>query len=154
MTVSNNNGQTTVINVGSLALYMNDDASKAAATFAGKALAKPGLDSLSISSEKQEVSTIESKDSPYYLTTERDEQISENIVRMHLTIETADFKDGKKWRFYDGGSSVAMTIEDEVFLQRVENGEPFRKGDTVECDVRLVQKRSGLSIRESARSST
>jgi hypothetical protein len=32
-----------------------------------------------------------------------------------------------------------------VFVQKVENGEPFRKGDTLLCAVRVVQtKRAGV----------
>ena len=46
-----------------------------------------------------------------------------------------------------GGPSMFGTIEDEAFLSRVERGEAFRKGDFLECRMRVEQFREGESLR-------
>jgi len=65
---------------------------------------------------------------------------------MSLVIETPSFKDGNKWRLWDGSNSIMVTIEDDAFLKAIDSGEPFRKGDILHCQVRTTQTRSGGSI--------
>jgi hypothetical protein len=64
---------------------------------------------------------------------------------MALTVEQPNFKAGNKWRLSGDGRAATYEVEDKVFLKRVDNGEPFRKGDVLICEVRQVQSitRSG-----------
>jgi hypothetical protein len=69
------------------------------------------------------------------------------------TVVSPSFREGNKWRLYDGQSTVSATIEDNDFLARVDNhDEAFVKDDVIVCKVRQMQNvgpdglRSTLSI--------
>jgi hypothetical protein len=72
--------------------------------------------------------------------------LTENTVRMALILEAAVFKDGNKWRFSDGTTSFSADIADKEFLQRVEDGERFGKGDVLTVDMMIAQTRTGQKI--------
>lgn len=65
---------------------------------------------------------------------------------MALSIVSLAFKEDRKWRFFDGNSQLSATISDEDFLRKVDNNEPFTKGDVLRCEVRVIQRQttSGL----------
>jgi len=58
------------------------------------------------------------------------------VSEMYLTVKTLQFE-SNSWKFnIDEGLSKWMTIEDEVFLKKVENREePFYNGDIMRCAV-------------------
>jgi hypothetical protein len=59
-----------------------------------------------------------------------------------LEIATLRFAERNVWRFSDGGSFFSAVIEDDGFLHRVENREiAFLSGDSLYCDLRIVQTR-------------
>lgn len=60
--------------------------------------------------------------------------------RQAYTIMAVTFKDGNKWRLSDGQNTIAVTIEDAGFLQKVNNREvSFAKDDVITCEVRHEQ---------------
>lgn len=72
--------------------------------------------------------------------------VTDEARNMALSIVSLAFKEDRKWRFYDGNSQLSATIADEDFLRKVDNNEPFTKGDVLRCEVRVVQRQttSGL----------
>jgi hypothetical protein len=60
---------------------------------------------------------------------------------MVVEIVAPAFPEGNKWRLSDGQTSFYASIEDEGFMQRVESGEPFRKGDMLRTRMEIAQWR-------------
>lgn len=78
-----------------------------------------------------------------------EEVIMEQTTTMALTVESAVFKEGNKWRFYDGQTSFSAPIEDEVFIERIDSGERFGKGDILIVEVYIIQaERKGRLVTE------
>ncbi|MFQ6311065.1 hypothetical protein [Lysobacter capsici] len=138
--VENNNGQILVVNIDSLSLTMNPKAGEAAAQFIGRALETAGVEAVSIGSGRDELIEVDESEGEYFRPLSMDVDRSEYIVPdMKLQISVIGFRDGLKWKFSDGAKNIAAAVEDKRFLERVEGGEAFRKGDVLVCDVRVVQ---------------
>lgn len=76
------------------------------------------------------------------------EQIVKNNFTQAYTLVSVTFKDGNKWRVFDGQSTVNVTLEDAAFLARVNRHEvQFAKDDVIRCDVRQEQTISGDGLR-------
>ncbi|GAP66272.1 hypothetical protein MBSD_n1576 [Mizugakiibacter sediminis] len=146
--VTNNTGQVITINIESLALTLNSRAGEAVQTFVAGALDRPGMESVSVSdAQGAPLASVQQGEASYYRRIDTDQLLLENVVRQALMIEMPSFKDGNKWRFWDGQNSVPIAIEDEAFLRRVDAGEPFRKGDVLIVDLRVTQIRSGPNLK-------
>lgn len=59
---------------------------------------------------------------------------------MAFSIVTLTFKDGNKWRLYDGNATINAVISDLEFRRRVNaNLVHFTKSDVLICNVRVRQ---------------
>lgn len=67
------------------------------------------------------------------------EVVSDTTTRKLLLIESLAFKDGNKWRVHDGTATFHASIEDREFLDEIDAGERFGKGDVLVVDLRQVQ---------------
>lgn len=129
-----------MVNIASRHLTLNDKAASAVEGFIAKPLGQPGITAVSIGADDdKDVAEVERQDRAYFSKIESSNPVTETTARIYLVIEAPSFKDGNKWRFNDGGSSSAIAIADEDFLQRVDKGEPFRKGDVLVADVKITQ---------------
>lgn len=146
ITVTNNNGKTIVVNRPSVTLVMNPESVGAVERFIGMALAREGVDSLQIKSEKKSISKIQGSEAIYFTSVTTSVPVAENEFDYGLTIVSAAFQDGHKWRFSDGGASFFAEITDVDFLARVDSGEPFAKGDALRVRMRLEQSRQGQEL--------
>lgn len=140
--VENRDGEVVTVNIGALNLYLNPTAGGAVGRFIGEALAKDGVDSVEIHGQGMPIARVPAKDAPFYRQVDTSRAVTDTVVPLSLQIEQPGFRENLKWRFSDGESSFAATIEDMDFVSRVDNGEPFRKGDVLRCDVRIVQTRT------------
>lgn len=145
--VTNNSGQITVVNIESLTLTLDDRAGKQVGVFVGEALGKLGVESIEISTPAETIAKADARDREYYRQIVSETPATTNNVRMSLTVETPNFKNTEKWRFFDGASSFLAGIEDKQFVRRIENGEPFRMGDIMDCVVRIEQTKVSGSLR-------
>lgn len=145
--VTNNSGSIIVINRPSLQLTLDPKAGKATAQFIGEALSKAGVDSIDISSDGVKIAQATTNDAMYYHPIGDEDTVTESVTRMGLVIETLSFKDGNKWRMWNGAESLLYAMEDEDFVSRVNSGEAFRKGDILICDVRIKQTKSGGALK-------
>jgi hypothetical protein len=74
------------------------------------------------------------------------EIVSDTITRKLLLIESLTFKDGNKWRVHDGTATFHASIEDKRFLNQIDAGERFGKGDVLVVDLRQVQSIVGAKL--------
>jgi hypothetical protein len=145
--VTNNSGNIIVINRPSLQLTLDQKAGKAAAQFIGEALSKAGVDSIDISSNGVRIAQATTNDAQYYHPIGDEDIVTESVTRMGLVIETLSFKDGNKWRMWNGADSLMYAMEDNDFSARVNSGEAFRKGDILICDVRVKQTKANGALK-------
>ena len=145
--VTNNNGQIQYFNADTVNLVFNEKATDAVGKFVRDALSKDGVDSLavhaSVNDSPAELMTVAQSESQWFVPVALETPIFDQTIPMILLIESPVFKDGNKWRFYDGANSFSASIEDEEFLQKVEDGEAFAKGDSLHVELRINQVRKG-----------
>jgi len=145
--VSNNSGNIIVINRPSLQLTLDPKAGKAAAQFIGEALSKAGVDCIDISSDGVKIAEATTTDAQYYHPIGDEDTVTESVTRMGLVIEMLSFKDGNKWRMWNGAESLMYAMEDTDFSGRVNSGEAFRKGDILICDVAVKQTKANGALK-------
>jgi len=145
--VTNNSGNIIVVNTPSLHLTLDRKAGEAAAQFIGAALSKPGVNQIEISSDGAQLVQATTDEALFYHPIGDDETLTESTSRMGLVIESLSFKDGNKWKMWNGSETLGYAMEDEDFIGRVNNGEAFRKGDILTCDVRVTQTKSGKALK-------
>jgi ribosomal protein L19 len=100
-------------------------------------LARDGIDEVAFESEREV--TISAAELPDFEPGDEETPVAEEIGERVLQIAAVTFIEGNKWRLTDGVSTFWSAIEDEGFLARVEQGEPFSKGDMLRAQVRIVQ---------------
>lgn len=149
VTVTNNNGNMTVVQTESLTVVFNDKAALAAQKFVGEALAKPGVDKIEILSEGQIVVSANDNDAGFFHPIAAETPVIEQSLKMGLTIQEPSFKDGtsNRWTMWDGENSLQFTMEDPEFITRIDNGERFGKGDILVCDVRITQTKANNKLK-------
>jgi hypothetical protein len=72
--------------------------------------------------------------------------VSDSTFRKMLLIESLTFRDGNKWRVHDGMCSYHASIEDKAFLDEIDSGKQFGKGDILLVDLRQIQTVLGKKI--------
>jgi hypothetical protein len=145
--VTNNSGNIIVVHTPSLHLTLDRKAGEAAAQFIGVALSKPGVNQIEISSDGAQLVQATTDEALFYHPIGDEETLTESTSRMGLVIESLSFKDGNKWKMWNGSETLGYAMEDEDFIGRVNNGEAFRKGDILTCDVRVTQTKSGTALK-------
>lgn len=85
---------------------------------------------------------VESFDVP----TEVEEALFDTRMTMAVSIAAPAFVEDNKWRLSDGERTFFASIEDKNFLQRVDDGEPFRKGDILEAEMHITQTRTETGL--------
>lgn len=146
-TVTNNNGQVIQVSTQSLNLVFSDRGGASVKRFIHDALERPGMEAVEIAADRKELTArITQAESAYFVPVAPSETITDAVVRMGLVLEAPVFKEGNKWRFFDGQQSFYADIEDKEFLARVNAGERFGKGDVLFADVRISQRQSGMKL--------
>lgn len=84
----------------------------------------------------------------FVLPKPKDETVVDETRRMALSIRSLAFQEGNKWRLYDGQNVITATIEDKVFLGRVDRSEVrFAKSDVLVCLVQTIQKQGAEGLK-------
>jgi hypothetical protein len=89
--------------------------------------------------ELQDSVTVTDKEAHAFTNVSSEKIITEQTIDQALTIESAVFVEGNKWRFYDGQASFNAAVEDKGFIDRVNSGERFGKGDILMAQLYIVQ---------------
>jgi hypothetical protein len=67
-----------------------------------------------------------------------DDELVDDIREAVVTVIKTDFGDGR-WKVNDGTATFGVAMEDEGFKDRINRGEPFRKGDLLRSRIRTIQ---------------
>lgn len=102
---------------------------------------KLGLDEVEVEelSRRESVRVVKSE-AGAFTDVSREAVVIEGTTQKALAIEYAVFVDGNKWRFSDGENHFQAAITDESFLARIDNGEPFAKGDMLVVELKSTQR--------------
>lgn len=57
-----------------------------------------------------------------------------------LVIIGLNFEKGSRWQFMYNGFKIPIIVKDDALMQKIEDGERFGKGDSVQVKLRIVQK--------------
>jgi hypothetical protein len=89
------------------------------------------------------VASIKRSEASYFIPLNVDQPLLEATHDTGLVIDSPSFREGNKWRFFDGQASFTAAIEDESFLRAVNDGsERFGKGDVLVVKMRVRQVRT------------
>jgi hypothetical protein len=92
------------------------------------------------SDHEVEVSITDSDVEAFTVPEPEDVPLTDQKIEMAVSIASAVFTEGNKWRFSDGERLFYASIEDWAFLDRVDKAiEVFRKGDVLRCNMHVVQ---------------
>lgn len=133
---------------GTLKLYRNRNARKAAKESVAP-LKRSGIDRVEFQpGPLDEPVEIVAEDVEAFETpTDGDEDELAEERMMLVTLVSLSFSEGNKWRVSDGTITFPVAIEDEGFLDRVNRGEAFRKGDMLRCRMRIAQSTKDGKLR-------
>jgi hypothetical protein len=110
-----------------------------------------GVDRLMIRSNEagaEDQETVTKEEREYFDRDLPTEDIGEDTFRATYLIVAPVFRSGIKWRLHDGTRELTVTMRDDHFIRRVEEGRvAFRNGDTLVCDVRMKQEKVGRKLR-------
>ncbi len=67
-----------------------------------------------------------------------DDELVDDVREAVVTVIKTDFGDGR-WKVNDGTATFGVEMEDESFQDRINRGEPFRKGDLLRSRIRTIQ---------------
>jgi len=146
VSVTNCDGKVMMVNINSLHLVMDEKATRAVERFVQTQLNMDDLDGVEILQGKKKLAAATRSEAGYFRSVSTTLPLTDNTFEYALSIEAPVFKEGNKWRFSDGGSSFFADIEDEEFIQRVNAGEPFSKGDALRVKMRIEQGRKGSEL--------
>ena len=141
ISVTNRDGVVQVFNRTTVNVVFDNKSGEAVQRFVAKQLGQEGVDKLTITASGEEIASVNPNEAFFFRPVAPETPVTKNEFEYALTIEAPVFKDGNMWRFSDGGSSFAAHIEDKEFLQRVDAGEPFAKGDALRVRLLVEQIR-------------
>jgi len=102
-----------------------------------------GIESVSIKQEEVVIERVDFQDVESLSGPPRALAVAELVEgtnrELWLDIVSPTFKEGNAWRFSDGGPTFMAKVTDQAFLDSIEGGEPFRKGDRLRCILNEVQ---------------
>lgn len=140
--VENLNGDVTTVNIQALHLTLDGKAGDAMGRVVGEMLSQRAINAVSISDEEGRQVAVRRDEASSFRRIDVDKAVSQNLVTMTLQVAMPGFRDGLKWKLSDGSQMFQAVIRDPDFLNRVDAGEPFRKGDLLDCEVLVRQWQS------------
>jgi hypothetical protein len=102
-------------------------------------LSREGVESVTFEENRETTLRIEKADIPAFEAGGPEDVLGESEIEMVLSIVAPVFAEGNKWRFSAGRGTFYAAIEDREFLDRVDQGERFGKGDMLRCIVLQTQ---------------
>lgn len=136
--IENQNGELIYVKSDVINIITDARAAKAAEQFIRKPL-ESGVEKLKIvSRECKEIVEVPKNEASSFGLIDIDTPLLESESTIGLVIESPTFKEGNKWKFFDGQNSFHAEVTDEKFLSKVNEGvERFGKGDIL-----IVKKRT------------
>ncbi len=108
-----------------------------------KPLEAEGIDFFQIKEKKGNetkiIEQIAKEELQYFNQESRKQKINEDTRTVYLNIVSISFKDGNKWKFFDGEREFFATIDDNEFIYKVDNNLPITKSDTFKVELKITQ---------------
>jgi hypothetical protein len=146
--IENSNGNTQIFHIQTLNVVSDPKAANSLETFIREPLNK-GLNCVKLKSTQFDVQAEASaNDADFFKPLDFELPLFKNTITTGLTIESPSFKDGNKWKLNDGQGSFYAEITDENFIDSVDKGERFGKGDLLIVEMEIIQTKTpqGLKI--------
>lgn len=133
-------GNSEDIPVELLQLYQNIPVRKAVQNIL-EPLHNEGIDSFTVSENKNTIQEIKKEELTFFTMPSLEyEKVKEFEKEALYSIDALTFKEGNKWRLFDGNTTINVLIKDEEFLDKVEKSlTAFTKGDILVCRVKTTQ---------------
>lgn len=113
------------------------------------ALAKDGIDKISIRRSGEEALNVNKDELGYFDVSQIEEKLEDEERSMTLQIISLSFKEDNKWKVTDGLEPFNVTIDDVDFLNKIAKNEiSFSKNDYLVCDVRERQFQTLKGLRK------
>lgn len=127
-----------VITNNTYILYKDSECNSACSRVAAP-LHSDGVDAMTLSSTK-DIVTVSQDEVQGFEQVEEKELSSEVTYTTLCVLESVSFKEGNKWKVSLGDGTVYVTMADEEFLGKVNNGsERFGKGDVLSVELEIRQ---------------
>lgn len=147
ISIENNEGQVMVFDFRGANIYLNNHVIQEAIEQEFETLEKDeSVTDLELL-DKEEKPIVEIKKEEFYNLSSSGSNLNELSigdkevnVTATLNISSLDLEFKKKWDFYYLGNKIQVKIKDEAFSERVDKGERFAKGDTLEVEMEIKQK--------------
>jgi hypothetical protein len=141
MKVILDDGTTLEAPAGTIKIYRNPAARKAVRDSVAPAK-RNGIEKVEFhpaSSEVESIAVEAGEVDDFELPTglEDDELVDDTREAVVSVIKT-DFGEGR-WKVSDGSATFGVEMEDQGFKEKIDHGEPFRKGDLLRARIRTVQ---------------
>lgn len=107
-------------------------------------LNKDGIEDLAviIKNEKEPLFTITKNEKEYFVCPKPEEELLDEpqVFETNINIVNLSFKEGNKWFVNDGGENFYVIVEDNDFLENINNSSiSFAKGDILKVKIRREQ---------------
>ena len=103
-------------------------------------LEKEGITNFGVSyKDEKKISVGKDELSSFKSTSTASHVINQTVAKKVLLIESVTFKDDNKWRVHDGQSPFSATMLDKEFIDKINNGERFGKGDVLVVELEQTQ---------------
>jgi hypothetical protein len=141
MKVVLDDGTTLEAPAGTIKIYRNPAARKAVRDSVAPAK-RQGIEKVEFHPESQDLEpmTIESGEvDDFDLPTDlEDDELVNDTREAVVSVIKTDFGDGR-WKVNDGTATFGVEMEDQGFKERIDHGEPFRKGDLLRARIQTIQ---------------
>jgi hypothetical protein len=113
-----------------------------------KPLEREGIDKFEVHKDDMMIQRVTRDEVPYFQTSDLLDQQDEyqGDREGNFSIITASFDGRYKWRLFDGHARFTADIADPVFLERVNAGEKFGKGDVLVGTLHIRQWRDETGL--------
>jgi len=152
--VENNYGTINYFRADVGKVVTDEKAGDAVGRFIRRNLESGGVELVVLKTDKETetLAEVKKEDAGSFVPIPLSVPFTRSVIPMGLVFESAVFKEGNMWRFFDGQNSFAAAIDDLEFLARVDSGvERFGKGDILVVDLEITQSRTLSALKTERR---
>jgi hypothetical protein len=151
LVVENNYGTINYFRADVGKIVVDERAGEAVGRFIRKNL-ESGVDEVIVKHEQETIADVKKDEARSFTPIPFELPFTKNTVIIGLVIESAVFKEGNMWRFFDGQTSFAAPIDDQEFLAKVKAGEErFGNGDILTVELEITQTRTLSTLKTERR---
>lgn len=112
-------------------------------------LEEAGIDEFAILKDDKPIIVIYENQLHSFVPNNINTPLNETLGERILSIESLTFKEKNKWSFHDGQNSIKAVILDNEFLEAIDKGKRFAKGDWLKVELRTIQTEENGKLKTS-----